>query len=515
MQEQELIQEQKTSRAADADFEEPESTDVDQWPISLLQERGQQSTNCHKFERYLIPISNLKLVEERGGAHVQAATLAAEGVQNKQPEGEVNDAPPDGRQPAMRKGARLNEDRFVAEVFPRNMRVSINFGQINVDYCVPTNRLPNSECQLLFVKGDEILCLFLTLPEAETIKFAMEENPGAFEESGATLLHCRPLDAKMKTRDWESKGANTHTSVEDEVTYKWEVNLLSRNRLEKKLEGGKPRWRGDLAKALCLTKVFDSFHFFNDIEISLLFQQFCSGFDLESVSDKKEILDVRSSLHNCLVRSRHRSVSEMAPIQRILRNVNDKEFTRKVQSAKLVRDVLQSMGKSSDEDILSMFAEFDASGNNSLDRGELTQILEKLLPKDLDQRVDQTQVINDTIDLMGSAKTLEISFRQFCAFFFDKSNVQTKPRVQHVLDDAKSGRDKATKRRARKKNMQRETSTGNAHSSTKGDFREAAATKLKRALVIVKAATRFNMAAVKVPPHLLMRNTASIGRFVP
>ena len=153
MQEQELIQEQKTSRAADADFEEPESTDVDQWPISLLQERGQQSTNCHKFERYLIPISNLKLVEERGGAHVQAAALAAEGVQNKQPEGEVNDAPPDGKQPAMRKGARLNEDRFVAKVFPRNMRVSINFGQINVDYCVPTNRLPSQRYSTRFTSS--------------------------------------------------------------------------------------------------------------------------------------------------------------------------------------------------------------------------------------------------------------------------------------------------------------------------------------------------------------------------
>jgi ankyrin repeat protein/Ca2+-binding EF-hand superfamily protein len=268
--------------------------------------------------------------------------------------------------------------------------------------------------------GHALFTLFLTLSEAETLRWAMHRNPKAFNKSAATLLRCKHLTPT------EQSGSDALSW--DRLCYSWNSLLLSKDQISDKIQ------QRELSQILCCTKVFDSYMYVNPAETALLLRSLCAAGARKSeeggaVSSERArvMLEERQQFFKCLVSSRRRSGHfEETPFSEVLSCVDFLEKKRKVENAETIRKAFQSAV--SIDQLEASYCRYDTDQNGRLDHDELTLAIKHVCRADKSlaqspELGDLNLVIRDTISVLDKKNTQSITFRQFTSFFFEGADI--------------------------------------------------------------------------------------------
>lgn len=401
------------------------------------------------------------------------------------------------------------KDSTLKELFPNRMMASKNFAQVGWDFTDTKIRLDNPEVMVLFFgkdgQGSETLfSLFLTLAEAETLRWAMQENPEAFKESAATLLLCRHLTPSRRIS--ERDDLEWHR-----ISYDWSTLLLSKNLLQDRINQ-KQHELAALAQILCLSKVFDSYLYFNLTELALLLKALSAASshnasDHGAVSQEyiQMVLEERQSFFKCLVTSRRRcqNTYQGTPFSEIMSFFDASDMQRKERNAEKIRKAFQQNYKHiSIETLQSSYCLFDTNSDGTLDHEELMSVMKNVYSKiNLAEARDLDVMMKDTISVLDKNDTKAVSFRQFASFFFEGQGIDSSQKPKTAKARKKPMRIKLTRK-------QGSTSSKPQPADTNIPDRAPAADNMNLHMAPGPEATH-------VPSHILFQELSLIGQLVP
>jgi Ca2+-binding EF-hand superfamily protein len=396
----------------------------------------------------------------------------------------------------------LGESGTLKQIFPEVMTISQNYGNLGLDYIGGNHRLHNTEVLLFFNHGNELICVLLTLEEAESIRRVLQQNSNTIDRFGATLVVLKFDSANSKQdRTTMSRVRYSWTDLE----YSLDGKTLTKNRL-------KPAAQKNLTQILCCCKLFDSYYYFSDIEVALLVELFSQETELPksiplselrgssslNCPDEKTSLLERKSFHDCLKLCRQRfDAWEHSPFAKVLTLTNSDSLLSIITVTEKIKNIF-----SGDADLVNNlrheFSRFDENGNGVLDESELlnaiksTQLKRNMYSLGSDEEL--SAVIKHAILKSNQGG---LTFTQFSLFIFG--------RAPSFIVDIKSAlvqkqpRRFTRKHKAQSENLPRAMSgqmISISSESNQGDTKQ--------------------VSRIDQPPrHLLIRNVCSIGRLIP